>query len=253
MLDNIAPHRMGALIEAGRLIVSDLDLDSILQRVVETAGELTGARYVALGVLDGERHELERFITHGIDEATQRQIGTLPRGRGVLGVLIEDPRPLRLAAVADHPASYGFPPHHPPMGSFLGVPILIRGKAWGNLYLTEKADGGAFDDADEAAVVVLSALGGDRRRQRAPVPARFSVQLDGLAGVAGDRRCGRRRDRPRPGAGADRPARPGPGQRARGRDSSCAKATTSSSRQAPATRGPATGRGSRSTARRRAR
>ena len=103
---------------------------------------ITGARYAALGVLDEQRSELERFVTAGIDAATHRAIGDLPRGRGVLGVLIEDPRPLRLGDVGRHPRSYGFPAGHPADGSFLGVPIMIRGQAWGNLYLTEK-DGGA--------------------------------------------------------------------------------------------------------------
>ena len=106
------------------------------------ARELTGARYAAIGVLDERRERLERFLTAGIDEETHRAIGDLPRGRGVLGVLIRDPRPLRLADVGLHAQSYGFPLAHPPMTTFLGVPIVIEGEAWGNLYLTEK-DGGA--------------------------------------------------------------------------------------------------------------
>ena len=101
----------------------------------------------------------------GVDEETQRAIGDLPRGRGVLGVLISEPRPLRLAEVGAHPHSYGFPPGHPPMRSFLGVPILLRGEAYGNLYLTEKQ--GAFDSEDEEALVVLGGVGGDRDRERA--------------------------------------------------------------------------------------
>src|SRR5204862_573491 len=100
--------------------------------------------------------ELDRFITRGIDQGTRRAIGDLPRGRGILGALIDDPRPLRLAEVGDDPRSYGFPPGHPEMRTFLGVPILIRGEAWGNLYLTEKAGGEDFDKADEASVVVLA-------------------------------------------------------------------------------------------------
>ena len=116
-----------------------------------------GARYAALGVLDEEKRELERFLHVGIDERTRRAIGPLPRGRGVLGELIRQPKALRLADVGEHPRSYGFPAGHPPMKSFLGVPITIRGEAFGNLYLTEKVGGGGeFDDLDERSVVVLA-------------------------------------------------------------------------------------------------
>jgi signal transduction histidine kinase len=153
--EELQPERLRVLIDVGSLIVSELDLDSVLGRVLDAACELTGARYAALGVLDEGRAELERFITRGIDEETERAIGTRPRGRGVLGVLIHEPKPLRLASVGEHPDSYGFPSGHPPMDSFLGVPVLIRGEVWGNLYLTEKRDGD-FDEADEEAVVVLA-------------------------------------------------------------------------------------------------
>ena len=129
-------HRLRQLIEAGRGLVAELDPELVLSRLLEVACEMTGARYAALGVLDSERRELERFITRGIDEEGQRAIGALPRGRGVLGLLIEDPKPLRLTDVGEHPRSYGFPAGHPPMRSFLGVPIMIQGEAWGNLYLT---------------------------------------------------------------------------------------------------------------------
>jgi two-component system, NarL family, sensor histidine kinase DevS len=155
-LDGLDEHRLARLIEAGRGLLSELDLETVLDRLLQTAADLTGARYVALGVLDEGRRELARFLTRGIDEESHRAIGDLPRGRGLLGVLIEDPRPLRLEDVGDHPRSYGFPPGHPPMRSFLGVPILIRGEAWGNLYLTEKADGEPFAPEDEEAVVVLA-------------------------------------------------------------------------------------------------
>jgi len=121
---------------------------------------MTDAQYAALGVLDEDRNELERFLTRGIDPAAQGAIGDLPRGRGVLGVLIDEPCPLRLSDVGAHPQSYGFPAHHPPMHSFLGVPIMIRGRAWGNLYLTEKADGGEFTAEDEEAAVVLAEWAG---------------------------------------------------------------------------------------------
>jgi signal transduction histidine kinase len=107
-------------------------------------------------VLDAERRELERFLTAGIDEETHRRIGDLPRGRGVLGILISDPEPLRLPDVGRHPRSYGFPPGHPEMNTFLGVPVMIGGEAWGNLYLTEKAGGEEFDEGDEEAAVVLA-------------------------------------------------------------------------------------------------
>ncbi|HEX6620986.1 MAG TPA: GAF domain-containing sensor histidine kinase [Solirubrobacteraceae bacterium] len=155
-LDGLDEHRLARLIDAGRGLLSELDLETVLDRLLQTAADLTGARYVALGVLDEGRRELARFLTRGIDEDTHRAIGDLPRGRGLLGVLIDDPRPLRLDDVGDHPRSYGFPPGHPPMRSFLGVPILIRGEAWGNLYLTEKAGGEPFVPEDEEAVVVLA-------------------------------------------------------------------------------------------------
>jgi signal transduction histidine kinase len=147
--------RLERLIAVGRSVVSELDLDVVLDRVLDTARELTGARYAALGILDEHRRELAQFVARGVDERTRRAIPELPHGRGVLGLLIEDPRPLRIADVGDHPLSYGFPREHPLMRGFLGVPILIRGKAWGNLYLAEKA-GGEFDQTDEDAVVVLA-------------------------------------------------------------------------------------------------
>jgi signal transduction histidine kinase len=147
--------RLRELIDVGRSLVAELDPEVIFQQVLEVACDLTGARYAALGVLDEDRHELERFITHGIDEEARRVIGNLPRGRGVLGLLIEQPRPLRLTEVGHHPRSYGFPPGHPPMTNFLGVPVMIRGHAWGNLYLTEKGSGD-FDEADEQSAMILA-------------------------------------------------------------------------------------------------
>jgi signal transduction histidine kinase len=147
--------RLRELIDVGRSLVAELDPEVVFRQVLEVATELTGARYAALGVLDEDRRELERFITHGIDDAARREIGNLPRGRGVLGLLIEQPRPLRLGEVGRHPRSYGFPPGHPPMANFLGVPVLIRGHAWGNLYLTEK-EGGEFDEADEQSAMILA-------------------------------------------------------------------------------------------------
>src|SRR3954469_8210264 len=148
-------HRLRRLVEVGRSLVTVLDPEAVLERLLEVARELTGARYAAIGVLDERRERLERFLTAGIDEETHRAIGDLPRGRGVLGVLISDPRPLRLADVGAHAQSDGFPVNHPQMSTFLGVPIVIDGQGWGNLYLTEKADG-EFTEEDEESVVVLS-------------------------------------------------------------------------------------------------
>ncbi|MEY2513654.1 MAG: hypothetical protein QOJ89_1012, partial [bacterium] len=155
MTQHLDEDRLRRLIEVGRELLSQLDLEVVLDRVLDTACDITGARYAAVGVLDADRRELERFITRGIDAETHRAIGELPRGLGILGMLIEDPRPVRIADVGAHPRSYGFPPGHPPMGGFLGVPLLIRGEAWGNLYLTEKV-GGEFDAVDEESVLILA-------------------------------------------------------------------------------------------------
>jgi len=149
--------RTRALVEAGIALSSELSLDSLLQKLVETAAELTGARYAALGVLDPSGGQLERFVTTGIDEETRAAIGNLPRGRGILGVLIREPRPLRLSDLHQDPRSVGFPPHHPEMHAFLGVPVHLRGVVYGNLYLTEKDGGLDFDEDDEATVVLLAA------------------------------------------------------------------------------------------------
>jgi signal transduction histidine kinase len=147
--------RLRRLIEAGRSVVSERELEGIFARLLDVARELTGARYAAIGVLDAAREGLADFITAGIDPKAHSIIGDLPRGRGVLGMLISHPVPLRMADVGAHVRSYGFPPGHPAMRSFLGVPILIRGEAWGNLYLTDKDDGD-FDEADEESAVVLA-------------------------------------------------------------------------------------------------
>jgi signal transduction histidine kinase len=144
-------------VDAGITLSSELSLDALLQRLVETAARLTGARYAALGVIDQSGQSLERFLTTGIDEETFAAIGDLPRGRGILGVLIREARTLRLHDIADDPRSVGFPPHHPPMRGFLGVPILLRGVAYGNLYLTEKGDGEDFSEEDEELTQLLAA------------------------------------------------------------------------------------------------
>jgi signal transduction histidine kinase len=149
--------RLRTLIETGLAINSELSLDGVLQRIVEAAAQVTGAQYAALGVIDSTGTSLERFITHGIDEETRAIIGDLPTGRGVLGVLITDATTLRLQDLADDRRSVGFPPGHPPMRTFLGTPIVLRGVAYGNLYLTEKEGGAEFDDEDEELVSLLSA------------------------------------------------------------------------------------------------
>jgi signal transduction histidine kinase len=145
------------LLDVGRTLTTELDQRVVLDRVLETAREITGARYAALGVLNDQHSELAQFLTSGMDEATHRAIGDLPRGRGVLGELIEHPQPLRLRDVGQHPSSYGFPAGHPVMRSFLGVPIVIRGQVWGNLYLTEKQGDDEFSEQDEEAAVILAA------------------------------------------------------------------------------------------------
>jgi signal transduction histidine kinase len=147
---------LARLLDVGRTLVAELDVEVLLRRILETARELTGARYAALGILDDRKAELERFVFLGIDDETRRVIGPLPRGGGVLGELIRDPQPLRLEDVAMHPRSYGFPPGHPPMRTFLGVPVVIREEVYGNLYLTDKADGDEFDERDEEATIVLA-------------------------------------------------------------------------------------------------
>ena len=148
--------RLRGLIDAGIALGSEVSLDALLQKLVETAAALTGARYAALGVIDETGTELERFLTTGIGEELHAAIGELPRGRGILGVLIKDAEPLLLESITDDPRSVGFPPHHPAMRGFLGVPILLRGRAYGNLYLTEKA-GGPFTAEDQGLVETLAA------------------------------------------------------------------------------------------------
>jgi signal transduction histidine kinase len=149
--------RLRTLLETGIAISSELSLDAVLERIVEAAASLTGARYAALGVIDRAGAALERFVTAGIDDETRTVIGEPPHGRGILGVLIRDAQPLRLHDLQEDPRSVGFPPGHPGMHSFLGVPILLRGVAYGNLYLTEKEGGADFTDEDEELVTLLAA------------------------------------------------------------------------------------------------
>jgi two-component system, NarL family, sensor histidine kinase DevS len=185
--DALDEHALRRLLDAGRTLVGELDLDTVLDRLLGDAADLTGAQYAALGVLDRRRERLERFRTRGADEEVHRAIGAPPTGRGLLGALIADPRPLRVASLRDDPRSYGFPPGHPQMKSFLGVPLLVRGEAWGNLYLTDRAGGEPFTQADEDAVVVLAAWAGvaianarayqDSERRRAELAASTAIAL----------------------------------------------------------------------------
>ncbi|MGH3048774.1 MAG: GAF domain-containing protein, partial [Gaiellaceae bacterium] len=149
-------NRLRELVEAGIAVNAELSLDAVLQRIVETAASITDAHYAALGVIDKSGRQLERFVTTGISKEEHASIGVLPRGRGILGVLIDDARPLRLDDLSRDPRAAGFPPGHPPMTTFLGVPILLRGVAYGNLYLTERADGQEFTEADQELVTLLA-------------------------------------------------------------------------------------------------
>ena len=194
-------ERLERLIEVGRSLVAELNLPNVLDRVLEVAREITGARYAALGILDEEKRELEQFLTVGIDESERSRIGSLPRGHGVLGLLIRDPRPLRLDDVGAHPDSYGFPPDHPPMKTFLGVPVLIRGEAWGNLYLTDKQGGSSFTEEDEEALLVLADWAAIAIEN-----ARLYEGCRAQAAVSSSARCAV--SRPRPRSPARSPARP---------------------------------------------
>jgi signal transduction histidine kinase len=152
-------ERLRALLDAVVAIGADLDVHSTLDRIVTSACQLVGARYGALGVIGDDRRLVE-FITHGLSPAEHEAIGALPTGRGVLGLLIDDPRPVRMPDITRHPQSYGFPPNHPPMHSFLGVPVRIRDRVYGNLYLSEKQGAAEFTDDDEQIVVALAAAAG---------------------------------------------------------------------------------------------
>jgi signal transduction histidine kinase len=191
--EHAGAQRLRRLLEAVVTINSELDLPSVLERVVEAAVELVDARYGALGVLDETSTELAEFITVGIDEPTRLRIGDLPKGLGLLGVLIHDAMPLRLADLREHPDSVGFPPGHPPMTSFLGVPIKVRGEVFGNLYLTDKKSGKEFTEVDEelalglatsAAVAIENArLFGQVQRREAMLAAMHEVAAALLVGV----------------------------------------------------------------------
>lgn len=160
MVDVAGPGSLRQLLDAVLTIGSDLDLPAMLRRIVGSAVELVDATYGALGVLDETGTRLSQFITVGIDEEGHKAIGHLPEGHGILGLLIIDAKPLRLPDLSEHPDSYGFPPNHPPMRSFLGVPIRVRDEVFGNLYLTDKSTAEVFTDVDEELVVGLAAAAG---------------------------------------------------------------------------------------------
>ena len=153
-------QQLHRLLDAVLSVAGDLSLPDTLRRITELAADLAGARYAALGVLGPERRDLVEFVTVGIDPHVRAEIGDLPRGKGILGLLIDQPEPIRLPDLARHPASAGFPPHHPPMTTFLGVPVRVRGAVFGNLYLTEKHDGDQFSERDQELVVALAAAAG---------------------------------------------------------------------------------------------
>ncbi len=161
MAEGVAgPQSLRRLLRAVISVGSDLDLTATLQRIVESATELSDAQYGALGVIDPSGTFLSEFVTVGVDAETRAKIGDLPKGHGILGLLIREPRPIRLPDLREHPDSFGFPPNHPPMQSFLGVPVMVRGEVFGNLYLTDKQSGDAFTDIDEELVVALAAAAG---------------------------------------------------------------------------------------------
>ena len=151
------PDRLERLVVTTSALIAETSVEGALDRIVAVAADVIGARYAAVGVLGPDGRLLERFVTHGIDDATRDLIGPPPRGHGILGLVIREARPIRLPDLARHPDSYGFPPHHPEMHSFLGVPIVGRRGAFGNLYLTEKLGAEAFSEEDEHIAVQLAA------------------------------------------------------------------------------------------------
>ena len=154
------PEKLRRLMAAILMVSADIELTELLRHFIAEACSLVEARYGALGVLNAARTTLDQFLTVGLTDEEEQRIGPRPTGRGVLGVLITDPEPLRLADLHTHPDSYGFPPHHPPMNSFLGVPLRVRGVVYGNLYLTDKLNGEAFNEEDEAMAEALAQAAG---------------------------------------------------------------------------------------------
>jgi signal transduction histidine kinase len=187
--------RKDVLLEAGLSLASELSLPIVLQRIVDVATQVTDARYGALGVI-GESGDLVEFVTTGIPEKHRRMIGALPRGRGVLGLLIHDPKPVRIKNIGDHPASVGFPPNHPPMHSFLGAPVQAMGKVYGNIYLAEKRTGAEFSLEDQESIVVLATQAGlaianaslyeEARLRERLLDAVRAVTVDILTGAAAE-------------------------------------------------------------------
>jgi signal transduction histidine kinase len=181
------PRQLRRLLGAVMAVAYETDLPAVLEHIVEAARELVGARYAALGVLDPTRTHLAQFITVGLDDDQLASIGALPEGHGLLGVLISDPHPLRLPNLAEHPDSFGFPPGHPPMRSFLGVPICVDDEVFGNLYLTDKDDDDGFSDIDEELALSLAGAAGlaierarrhERDADRSLVEARERIGRD---------------------------------------------------------------------------
>jgi GAF domain-containing protein len=152
--------QMQALVRANLAITTELSPERVLARIAEAGLEVVGARYSALGVIDESGTGLGQFIVAGIDPATRAAIGALPAGRGILGLLMRERRPLRLPDLSSHPQAAGFPPHHPRMTSFLGVPVIVRHRAYGNLYFTDKQGADEFSETDEAAAQMLAAQAG---------------------------------------------------------------------------------------------
>lgn len=153
------PDRKDMLLEAGLTLASELSLPIVLQRIVDLAAQITDARYGALGVI-GDDERLVEFVTTGLSARQRKAIGDLPTGNGVLGVLIREPKPLRLRNISDHPQSVGFPANHPPMGSFLGAPVQAVGRVFGNIYLTDKRGAGEFSQDDQDALLILATQAG---------------------------------------------------------------------------------------------
>jgi len=153
------PDRKDVLLEAGLTLASELSLPMVLQRIVDLAAQVADARYGAIGVI-GDGGVLVEFVTTGLSAREHRAIGSLPQGRGILGLLIKEPRPIRIANIALHASSVGFPSHHPPMGSFLGAPVQAMGKVYGNIYLTEKRSAAEFSEEDEESLVILATQAG---------------------------------------------------------------------------------------------
>src|SRR5215204_6183134 len=160
MADVAGARSLRQLLDAVLTIGLDLDLPAMLRRIIGSAVDLVDATYGALGVLDETGTRLSQFITVGIEEEDHHKIGHLPEGHGILGLLIVDAKPLRLPDLTEHPDSFGFPPHHPPMRSFLGVPIRVRDEVFGNLYLTDKTSAEVFNDVDEELIVGLAGAAG---------------------------------------------------------------------------------------------